>query len=114
MQYRTILHILGVILLFIAAAMGIPALLALVERGPDAVALCISTGITFLAGAGLFGATGRSSEERWLTHRDGYLATILGWLFVMLAMIMVVFERIREIGILRALGWTKRKVSTFL
>jgi putative ABC transport system permease protein len=38
------------------------------------------------------------------------MATGLGWLFIMLAMIMVVFERIREIGILRAVGWTKRKV----
>ncbi len=85
MQYRTILHILGVILLFIAAAMGIPALLALVERGPDAAPLGISAGITLLAGVGLFGATGRSNEERWLTHRDGYLATVLGWFLASLA-----------------------------
>jgi len=37
-------------------------------------------------------------------------ATLIGWLFVMLAMIMVVFERIREIGILRAVGWRRRQI----
>jgi len=37
-------------------------------------------------------------------------AVFIGFLFVMLAMIMVVFERIREIGILRAVGWRRRQI----
>jgi putative ABC transport system permease protein len=37
-------------------------------------------------------------------------AIFIGFLFVMLAMVMVIFERIREIGILRAVGWPRRKI----
>ena len=37
-------------------------------------------------------------------------AVFIGFLFVMLAMIMVIFERIREIGILRAVGWRRRQI----
>jgi len=37
-------------------------------------------------------------------------AVFIGFLFVMLAMVMVIFERIREIGILRAVGWTRRQI----
>ncbi len=37
-------------------------------------------------------------------------ATVIGWLFVMLAMVMSVFERTREVGILRAVGWTQRNI----
>ena len=38
------------------------------------------------------------------------VATIIGLLFVMLAMVMVVFERVREVGILRAVGWTQGRI----
>lgn len=38
------------------------------------------------------------------------VATCLGLLFVLLAMVMSVFERTREVGILRAVGWRKRKI----
>jgi putative ABC transport system permease protein len=38
------------------------------------------------------------------------VATFLGLLFVLLAMVMSVFERTREVGILRAVGWRKRKI----
>jgi putative ABC transport system permease protein len=38
------------------------------------------------------------------------VATIIGLLFVMLAMVMVVFERVREVGILRAVGWTQSRI----
>jgi putative ABC transport system permease protein len=37
-------------------------------------------------------------------------ATILGLLFILLAMVMSVFERTREIGILRSVGWHKRRI----
>jgi len=38
------------------------------------------------------------------------VATVIGWLFVMLAMVMAVFERTREVGILRSVGWPKSKI----
>ncbi len=38
------------------------------------------------------------------------VATGLGWLFVMLAMVMAVYERTREIGVLRAVGWTTGRI----
>jgi len=37
-------------------------------------------------------------------------ATGIGWLFVMLAMIMSVYERTRELGVLRAVGWRQRQI----
>ena len=85
MRYRTIFHILGVILLFIGAAMVIPTILALVDGAEDAIPLGISTGITLAAGLGLYLSTRRSHEDSWLTHRDGYLTTVLGWLLASLA-----------------------------
>ncbi len=85
MRYRTILHILGVILLIIAAAMGIPTILGLWDGTGDAIPLGLSTGLTLMAGLGLYLSTRRSQEESWLTHRDGYLTTVMGWLLVSLA-----------------------------
>jgi putative ABC transport system permease protein len=38
------------------------------------------------------------------------VATGLGLLFVLLSMLTSVLERVREVGILRAVGWTKRKI----
>ncbi|MCU0724661.1 MAG: ABC transporter permease [Planctomycetes bacterium] len=35
------------------------------------------------------------------------VATAIGFLFVLLAMIMAVYERVREVGVLRAVGWSK-------
>ena len=84
MRYRTVFHILGVILLLLAPAMAIPAILGLIEGTGDALPLCISTGLTLAAGLGLYLGTRRSLEESWLTHRDGYLATVLGWLLASL------------------------------
>ena len=85
MRYRTVFHILGVILLLIAAAMAVPTILGLIDGTPDGVPLVISTGTTFVAGLALYLSTRRSHEESWLTHRDGYLATVLGWLLASLA-----------------------------
>jgi len=85
MRYRTILHILGVILLLIAAAMAIPTALGLLDGTADALPLGISTVITFAAGLGLYLSTRSSREESWLSHRDGYLATVAGWLLASLA-----------------------------
>jgi putative ABC transport system permease protein len=39
-----------------------------------------------------------------------FVATGIGWLFVLLAMVMSVYERTREIGILRAVGWTQGRI----
>ena len=38
------------------------------------------------------------------------VATALGLLFVLLSMLTSVLERVREVGILRAVGWTKRRI----
>lgn len=85
MRYRTVLHILGVILLLIGLAMGIPTTLAIMDGTGDALALGISTALTLAAGLGLYLTTRSSREESWLSHRDGYLATVAGWLLASLA-----------------------------
>lgn len=38
------------------------------------------------------------------------VATILGLLFVLMGMLTSVIERVREVGILRAIGWRKRQI----
>jgi len=85
MRVRTVLHILAVLLLLLGGVMGIPTLVALVDGAGDRAALGISMFVTLLAGAVLYLATRDGGGKRWLTHRDGYLATVLGWVFASVA-----------------------------
>ena len=61
-------------------------------------------------------SSNRESNEQWTGYITGFawgiaaVAILVGGLGMMSAMVMTVLERTREIGTLRALGWTRRRV----
>jgi ABC-type antimicrobial peptide transport system permease subunit len=61
-------------------------------------------------------SSNRESNEQWTDYLTGFawgiagIAVLVGGLGMMSAMVMTVLERTREIGTLRALGWTRRRV----
>ena len=79
MRHRNVLHIISVVLLFVAAAM-IPALaVALIDQSDDMIPLAISLCATTALGVFGFFTTRADSEGRRLSHRDAYLVGVLGW-----------------------------------
>jgi trk system potassium uptake protein TrkH len=82
-HYKTILHILGLLLLFNAAAMLVATLVSLIVDDGASSGLLLSTGITF--GVGLLMMLLTLKQKREIKKRDGYLIVVLGWL------VMVVF-----------------------
>ncbi|MBM4371336.1 MAG: TrkH family potassium uptake protein [Deltaproteobacteria bacterium] len=80
MQTRTILYILSVILILLGGVMAVPVLLALLDRGPDLLALALTSGSALVLGVTGWLATRRTRERRWLSYRDGYVTTVAGWL----------------------------------
>ena len=61
-------------------------------------------------------ASGYSSGEQWTAYMQGFawsisaIAILIGGLGMMSAMVMSVLERTREIGTLRAVGWSRWRV----
>jgi ABC-type antimicrobial peptide transport system permease subunit len=61
-------------------------------------------------------ASGYSSGEQWTAYMQGFawsisaIAILIGGLGMMSAMVMSVLERTREIGTLRAVGWSRGRV----
>jgi len=82
-HYKTILHILGLLLLFNAAAMLVATLVSLISDDGISSRLLLSTGITFGVGLSMMLLT--LKQKREIKKRDGYLIVVLGWL------VMVVF-----------------------
>lgn len=82
-HYKTIFHILGLLLLFNGGAMLIASLVSLFLDDGATSGLFLSTGITFGVGLSMMLLTRK--EKREIKKRDGYLIVVLGWL------VMVVF-----------------------
>lgn len=82
-HYKTILHILGLLLLFNAATMLVASMASLFLDDGATSGLLLSTGITF--GVGLTTMLLTLRQKREIKKRDGYLIVVLGWL------VMVVF-----------------------
>ena len=70
-HYKTILHILGLLLLFNAAAMLVASMASLFLDDGATSGLLLSTGITFGVGLTLMLLTLRQKRE--IKKRDGYL-----------------------------------------
>lgn len=82
-HYKTILHILGLLLLFNAATMLVASMASLFLDDGATSGLLLSTVITF--GVGLTTMLLTLRQKREIKKRDGYLIVVLGWL------VMVVF-----------------------
>jgi len=80
MNARRVAHVLGWILLFLAGAMALPWLVAVLQRSGDAGVLAASAGWTALAGGLLLLATRSGKGE--LTIREGFAVVALGWVFI--------------------------------
>lgn len=77
MNLRHLVHVVGLILVALSAAMGVTTVLALLWGDGDFLAFLLSTIVT--AGAGLLAAR-RTSLARELSVREGYAVVSLAWL----------------------------------
>ncbi len=84
MNVRSILHFLGLVLLFLSLFMVIPVGVSFIRASGDLVPLAQSLGITFAAGISLFLAT-RKSEKEDIRHREAFLIVTLTWLTISLS-----------------------------
>ena len=75
-HYKTILHILGLLLLFNAAAMLVATLVSFMLDDGASSGLLLSTGITFGVGLSMMLLT--LKQKREIKKRDGYLIVVLG------------------------------------
>lgn len=80
-----LLHLLGIMLLLVAAAMVPSLLVAWYDDGPDEAGLRTSMILTALLGGFLYTATRRAMPRVVLRHREGFLIVGLGWLVAGLA-----------------------------
>ena len=85
MHFRTVLHIISVVLLFLGLAMLLPLGVALADGATDVLPLLISLAATAVAGIVTFALTMPRGERPPVTHRDAYLAAVLGWLAASIA-----------------------------
>jgi trk system potassium uptake protein TrkH len=76
MQIKTVIHILGFLLLFLAATMLLPIPFSLYYGGGDHLYFIISAIITFIAGFLSFKLTRLNREMR---AREGFAIVTLGW-----------------------------------
>ena len=79
MRYRAVAHIVSVVLVFMALSMLLPICIALADEAADRAALLVSWGITLLLGVGGFFFFRDPAGTRSITHREAYLASVLGW-----------------------------------
>lgn len=77
-RLRPVLHLVGRMLLALAAAMLLPAVADLAVRNPDWKAFVLGSGVTFASGAGLTYLT-RCRLSGGLTLRQAFVLTPLAW-----------------------------------
>jgi len=77
MNIFSVLHILGLLLMFEAGAMLLPVPFSLYYQDPDFIAILISAGITFTAGLVAFLTT---SFDRDLRPKEGFAVVTFSWI----------------------------------
>jgi trk system potassium uptake protein TrkH len=80
MRFASVVHILGFLLMFLAAAMLLPIPFSLYYGDGDHVAFVISGAVTFVGGLAAFLATRRRARE--LRTREGYAIVTFAWFFL--------------------------------
>ena len=79
MNYSSIFHILGNLLLLVSIAMILPIAVGIYYNEPDALIFIYTTGLTFISGKILkiF-----KYEKTGLQYKDGFIVVTLGWFLV--------------------------------
>lgn len=80
-NWKVLLNILGVILVFTAGFMLLCLPVSLYYQSHDWPALLLSAGITLLVGGGTWLVT-RSQRDKELRRRDGYLLVTVSWILI--------------------------------
>lgn len=89
-------------------------------RRPDQVDAVIERLKTLFPDLAISKGSGNVAAEQWIGLINGMawgiaaIAIIIGGLGMMNTMVMSVFERTREVGVLRAVGWNKRRVLSMI
>ncbi len=79
MNFSSILHILGNLLLLVSLAMILPILVGIYYNEPDALIFVYTTGITFISAKLL---KNFEYKKRGLQYKDGFVVVTLGWFMV--------------------------------
>ncbi len=77
MQFQLVIHILGFLLIFLAAALLLPIPFSLYYGEGDYIYFLISAGITFISGLLAYKLTRMNNEVR---AREGFAIVTLGWI----------------------------------
>ena len=77
MRYRAVIHILCALLIFLGAALIVPALIALFYQEGDVNAFFITIAIVWIIGFGGFFSSKTTAELR---PKDGFFIVTIGWL----------------------------------
>ena len=80
MRFKTILHIIGALIIFLGLSMLVPLLVSLIYGEGDTFALTLSVVVTL--GAGLLFFFGFYVSEREINHKDGFAIVTFGWISV--------------------------------
>ncbi len=83
MNFRLILHIIGIVLVIVSLFMSIPGLIAMLYHEETANDLILACLITLASGGLLYGVTRRSGRQE-VRHREAFLIVTLSWLAVVL------------------------------
>jgi trk system potassium uptake protein TrkH len=79
MRTRPVVGVVGLLLVFVGAAMLLAAAVSLAYREEDLLALLAAAGITVATGLALFLGARLGSEPRELSHRGAFAVVTLGW-----------------------------------
>ncbi len=78
MNYKLIVHMLSVALVFVALFMTLPVFVSLIYKGDDTIILAISMLVTLLSGVtGYLLTRGARGEE--IRHRDAFVIVCIAW-----------------------------------
>ncbi len=81
MNFKTVINIIGIILVILSIFMTIPILVSIINHSQDTLALALSCFITFFCGTVMITLTKQYRHEE-LMYREAFMTVTLTWITV--------------------------------